>query len=140
MDDSLIPPCPADFAVGRPLRILLAEDQAPNQVAVRGLLRRLGYRIDIVSNGREALEAAGRRDYDVVLMDVEMPVMDGLEAASRLRRGRAPRQGPRIIALTGGAAEGDRELCRAAGMEDFLAKPVRAEDLARVLDRCHAEV
>ena len=117
------------------LRILLAEDNAVVRMATQYLLNRLGYRPDVVVNGREALEAVDRHEYDVVLMDLQMPVMDGLEAARRLRLAR-PAGGPRIIALTANSGAEDREQCLASGMQEFLAKPLRAGDLTAVLARC----
>ena len=132
----------ADRAVIRPasgaapLRILLAEDNAINQkVAVR-LLERLGYAADIASNGREALARLEQAPYDVVLMDVQMPEMDGLEA-SRAICARWPRpERPRIIAMTAEAMAGDSEKCLAAGMEDYITKPVALDRLAQALARC----
>jgi signal transduction histidine kinase/DNA-binding response OmpR family regulator len=126
---------PAPASVARtPLRILLAEDNAVNQQVGLRMLERLGYRADVAASGIDALAALARRPYDVVLMDVQMPGMDGL-AASREIRARYGR-GPRIIAMTGNALEGDRELCLAAGMDDYIAKPIRMEQLAAALDRC----
>ena len=116
------------------LRVLLAEDNVVNQRVATLLLERLGYRPDVVGNGEEALEAVASRPYDVVLMDVQMPVMDGLEATRRVRALPAVRQ-PRIVAMTANAMAEDREACLAAGMDDYLAKPVRREDLASALAR-----
>jgi len=95
------------------------------------MLRNLGYKADIVANGIEALQALERQHYDVVLMDVRMPEMDGLEA-TRIIRQRWP-DDPKIIAITAYALEGDREKCLKAGMNDYIAKPVQKEDLARAL-------
>ena len=115
-----------------PLRILLAEDNAINQkVAVR-VLERLGYRTDLAGNGLEVLEALERQPYDVVLLDVQMPEMDGLTAA-RAIRARWPDRPVRLIAMTANALEGDRDACLAAGMDDYLAKPVRLETLDEAL-------
>jgi PAS domain S-box-containing protein len=114
------------------LRILLAEDNVSNQKVAQQMLERLGYKVDIVANGIEALHALERRHYDVVLMDVKMPVMDGLEA-TRIIRQRWSDKGPKIIAITAYALEGDREKFMAAGMDSYIAKPVQIEDLARVL-------
>jgi PAS domain S-box-containing protein len=121
--------------VTSPLRILLAEDNAVNQKVALRLLDRLGYRADVVWNGREAIEAIERSHYDVVLMDVQMPELDGLDATRRICE-RWPRgQRPRIVAMTANAMPEDREACRAAGMDDYVAKPIRPEALAEALER-----
>ena len=120
-------------AEARPLRILLAEDNAVNQKVGLLVLERLGYRADVAANGLEVLEAVERQAYDVVLMDVRMPELDGLEATRRLRaRGEALAQ-PYVIAVTADVAERDRRRCLAAGMDAFLSKPFRREDLAALL-------
>ncbi len=119
----------------RPIHILLAEDNVVNQkVAVR-MLERLGYRADIVQNGAEALAAVQKEQYDVVLMDVHMPEMDGLEATRQIRRERKRGRRPYIIALTAAALPEDEEKCMEAGMDDFITKPVRTPDLNTVLER-----
>lgn len=117
-----------------PLRILLAEDNVSGQKVILGMLRKLGYKADIAANGIEALHALERQHYDVVLMDIKMPEMDGFEA-SRLIRQRWPDDGPKIIAITAFAVEGDREKCIEAGMNDYIAKPVRMDDLINALSR-----
>jgi signal transduction histidine kinase/DNA-binding response OmpR family regulator len=117
-----------------PLRVLLAEDNRVNQKVATRMLERLGYRAEVVANGLEVLETLTRQTYDVILMDVQMPEMDGLEA-TRCVRERWP-EGPRIIAMTANAMQGDREMCLAAGMDDYIAKPVRREDLIDALLRC----
>jgi signal transduction histidine kinase/DNA-binding response OmpR family regulator len=123
-------------AAQRPLRILLAEDNAVNQkVAVR-LLERMGYRPDVASNGLEALEAVHRQRYDVVLMDVQMPEMDGLEAARRITSEFDSRERPRLVALTANVLKGDQQACQAAGMDDYLAKPLDLVHLRDALLRC----
>jgi CheY-like chemotaxis protein len=122
------------MAYRHPLHILLAEDNVINQKVAVGILERLGYRPDIASNGLEALAALRRQEYDVILMDVQMPEMDGEEAAAKIREEWADDRRPRIIAMTANALEGDREYYTAANrMDDYISKPVRVDDLIRVL-------
>ncbi len=116
-----------------PLRILLAEDNPVNQKLAIRLLERMGYRADIAGNGLEAIAAVEDADYDVVLMDVQMPELDGLEATRRIRSRWPAPAGPRIVAMTANAMEGDREACLAAGMDDYIAKPIRPETLSAAL-------
>jgi PAS domain S-box-containing protein len=118
---------------GAPLQVLVADDNAVNQQLALALLEKMGYRADVATNGAEVLEALARRPYDVVLMDVEMPVMDGLEASRRINQEWPAGQRPRIIAMTANAMQGDRETCLAAGMDDYLSKPIRREELAAAL-------
>jgi CheY-like chemotaxis protein/HPt (histidine-containing phosphotransfer) domain-containing protein len=119
------------------LRILLAEDNAVNQTVALGLLQQLGYQADVAWNGREALEALERAQYDVVLMDVQMPEVDGLEASRRIRE-RWPIGGPHVIAMTANVMAEDREACLAAGMDDYVAKPIRPDALSEALRRVGA--
>jgi len=121
--------------VASSLRILLAEDNAVNQKLALRLLDKLGYGADVASNGLEALQALDRQPYDVVLMDVQMPELDGLEATRRIRARWPSDTGPRIIAMTANAMLEDREACLAAGMDDYVAKPIRPEELAEALRR-----
>ena len=116
------------------LRILLVEDNPVNQKVSTRILELHGVRADVAGNGLEALVAVARQTYDVVLMDVQMPEMDGFEATRRIR-GREDMAQPWIVAMTAGALEGDRELCLAAGMDDYLSKPVRVDDLLAALRR-----
>jgi CheY-like chemotaxis protein len=125
----------AHMATRRPLKILLAEDNAVNQKVALRLLEKLGYRADVAANGLEALEAVRRQTYDLVLMDVQMPEMDGLEASRRLKGGEAGPAIPWIIALTADAMQGDREKCLAAGMDDYLTKPIQVAALVAALAR-----
>ncbi len=117
------------------LRILLAEDNAMNQKVALRLLERLGYRADVASNGLEALAALERQPYDVVLMDVQMPELDGLDASRRICEQWPPESRPHIIAMTANALPEDREACFSAGMNDYVAKPIRADELAAALKR-----
>jgi CheY-like chemotaxis protein/HPt (histidine-containing phosphotransfer) domain-containing protein len=117
------------------LRILVAEDNEVNQKLTLLLLGKMGYAADLAANGLEALEALRRERYDVILMDVEMPVMDGLEASRSIHREWPRNERPRIIAMTANAMQGDRETCLAAGMDDYLSKPIHADELAAALAR-----
>ena len=116
-----------------PLRILLAEDNQVNQKVAQLMLARLGHRVDTVANGLEAVEALRRANYDAVLMDVQMPVLDGLEATRRIRAELPANRQPHIVAMTASVLVEDRTACRAAGMDDYLAKPVRAPELTAAL-------
>jgi len=126
-----------------PLRILLAEDNPVNQKVAQLMLSKQGHRVDTVADGQEAVRAVERAPYDVVLMDVQMPTMDGLEATRRIRAGRPAGGQPHIIAMTASVLVEDKAACRAAGMDSYLPKPVRADDLRRALDdfaRAHPEL
>ena len=125
----------ADLGRRLPLRLLLADDNPINQKVGLSVLRKLGYRADLASTGSEVLDALEKKTYDVIFLDVQMPEMDGLEAARRIcRRWPAP-QRPRIIAMTGAALLGDREKCLEAGMDDYISKPVRIGELQTALQR-----
>jgi signal transduction histidine kinase/CheY-like chemotaxis protein len=119
-----------------PLRILIAEDSEVNQKVALRLLERLGHHADAASNGREALTALENAVYDVVFMDVQMPEMDGLEASRAICARWPVGQRPRIVAMTAEAMQGDREKCLAAGVDDYLVKPVMLHQLREVLARC----
>ena len=108
----------------KPMRILVAEDNLSNQRVLVEMLKRLGYRADAVADGREVIQALERQDYDLVLMDIKMPEMDGITTAQVIRNLR-PENGPKIGAITAFALEGDREKCLEAGMDDYIAKPVQ---------------
>jgi len=120
-----------------PLRILLAEDNAVNQKIALLLLEKLGYRADYVADGQEVLAALEQCVYDVILMDVQMPEMDGLTATKTICQLYPASQRPKIIAMTANAMLGDRQLCLEAGMDDYISKPVRLEELASALQKCH---
>ena len=119
-----------------PLRILLAEDNTINQKVMLRLLERFGYRADVAANGLEAINSLSRQSYDVIFMDLQMPQMDGLEATRKICAQWAERKRPRIVAMTANVTAEDREACRDAGMDDYLAKPIRVQELAGVLNRC----
>jgi signal transduction histidine kinase len=123
----------------RHLRVLLAEDNEPNQRVARAILRGAGYSIDIAGNGHKAIELVGQKPYDVVLMDVNMPAMDGLEATQIIRQTDAGRALP-IIGLTASVMDGDRQRCLEAGMNDHLAKPIDWDCLIALLNRMEGEV
>jgi two-component system sensor histidine kinase/response regulator len=126
----------AGFCEKHPYEVLVAEDNPMNQHVIVHILKKLGYQPDVVKNGREALEAANQKEYGLILMDMQMPVMDGLEATGLIRR-TLVRQ-PVIIALTANTMEGDEQGCLAAGMDDYLAKPILLENLMNKLEKWHA--
>ena len=116
------------------IKVLLAEDNVVNQRVALRLLERLGYRVDVAGSGIEVLQALEGQSYDLVLMDVQMLEMDGLEASREIFK-KAPGKKPWIIAMTANAMEGDREACLSAGMDDYLCKPVQMTTLRKVLER-----
>lgn len=118
-----------------PLRILLAEDHATNRKLALLMLERLGYRADVAANGLEVLAALERQTYDVILMDVQMPEMDGLEATHQIRRRWPQEAGPRIIAMTANVTKEDRQACLDAGMNDHLTKPIKVPELVAALNK-----
>jgi CheY-like chemotaxis protein len=117
-----------------PRRILVAEDNAINQKVALRILSRLGYRADVAANGQEAFDAVMRQPYDIVFMDVHMPVMDGLEATRAIRADAPAANQPRIVAMTASAMQADRRNAAESGMDDFVSKPVRVEDLVRAIE------
>lgn len=125
----------ANLADELPLNILLAEDIVVNQKVALLILKQLGYRADVASNGIEVLEALRRQPYDVVLMDVHMPEMDGLTTTKHICQEWTAER-PRIIAMTANAMTGDREKCLAVGMDDYVSKPIRVDELRQALSRC----
>jgi CheY-like chemotaxis protein len=127
-----------EMAARHPLRILLAEDNVVNQKLALRILQQMGYRADLASNGMEAVESVERQTYDVVLMDVQMPEMDGLEASRRITATWSADRRPRIVAMTANAMQGDREMCLEAGMDDYLTKPIRVERLVEALNQVSA--
>ncbi len=122
------------IALDKRLRILVAEDNPVNRKLALRLLERMGYAADVAENGLEVIAALERQPYDLILMDVQMPELDGLEATRRIRA-RWPDDGPRIVAMTANAMAEDREACLVAGMNDYLAKPIRVAELEAALDR-----
>jgi len=118
-----------------PLRILLAEDNAVNQKLALRLLAQLGYQADVAANGLEAIAALERQRYDVLLMDVQMPELDGLDATRRICERWPLAERPRIVAMTANAMQGDREVCLEAGMDDYISKPIHTAELVAALSR-----
>jgi PAS domain S-box-containing protein len=131
--ETTAPTLDAGMAQRLPLRILLAEDNAVNQKLALRLLSQMGYRADVAGNGLEAIQAVERQAYDVILMDVQMPEMDGLDATRQICQRWPVGKRPRIIAMTANAMQGDREMCLAAGMDDYLSKPIRVNELVTAL-------
>ncbi len=129
---------PPQRAPRQALRVLVAEDNIINQRVVMRLLQHLGYEPDLAADGRQALQAVERRTYDVVLMDIQMPELDGVQAARQIVQGRGPDGLPRIIAMTANAMPGDRETYMHAGMDGYLSKPIELADLAAVLQQAGA--
>jgi CheY-like chemotaxis protein/anti-sigma regulatory factor (Ser/Thr protein kinase) len=130
--DSMKSALDAELGKRHPLRILLAEDNQVNQKLALRILEQMGYRADVASNGLEAVESIERQTYDVILMDVQMPELDGLDATRSIRKLENVTQ-PHIIAMTANALEGDREMCLAAGMDDYVSKPIRVIELVDAL-------
>ena len=124
-----------EMASRLPLQILLADDNLINQKVGTKMLEKLGYRPDTAANGIEALKMLDQKPYQIIFLDVQMPEMDGYEASRRIRQKWTGEKRPRIIAMTGNALEGDREKCMEAGMDDYVAKPVRVTELQGVLER-----
>jgi CheY-like chemotaxis protein/HPt (histidine-containing phosphotransfer) domain-containing protein len=118
-----------------PLRLLLADDNPINQKVGLSVLNKLGYRADVANNGIEVLKALEQKIYDVLFLDVQMPEMDGLEAARKICERWPADKRPKIIAMTGNALLGDREKCLTAGMDDYISKPVRIAELQAALER-----
>jgi CheY-like chemotaxis protein len=143
--DLAAPEVPGDVSVpvsGRSgqLAVLVAEDNAINRAVISGMLGKLGHTITHAANGREAVEAITTSAFDLVLMDIQMPEMDGLEATARIRQlEKGAGRHVRIVAMTAHAMTGDRERCLSAGMDDYISKPLRREDLQRVLGAIESE-
>jgi len=116
-------------------RILLADDNHINQKVAVAILKRAGYQTDVVGNGRDALEALASAHYDLVLMDVQMPIMNGYEAAAEIRRREGTSRKLPIIALTAAAVSGERKQCLEAGMDDFISKPISVDEFLKTIAR-----
>ena len=116
-------------------RILLAEDNPVNQKVALAMLKHLGYKADVAVNGKEVLNSLEQKSYDVILMDIQMPEMDGLDATKFIRSSLPAAKQPRIIAMTAYTLQGDREQCLAAGMDEYISKPVKMEELKDALEK-----
>jgi CheY-like chemotaxis protein len=125
----------AEKGIHPPLRILLAEDNVVNQKLALRLLSQMGYQADLAKDGLEVLKALEGKEYDVILMDVQMPEMDGLQATREICARWTKDERPSIIAMTAYALEGDQQKCLEAGMDNYLSKPIRVDDLVKVLSR-----
>ncbi len=127
-----------DLAQRCPLHILVAEDNPVNQRLAVMMLKRLGYTAGLAANGKEVLHALAKTAFDLVLMDIQMPEMDGLEASRKIRELYQPDRCPQVVALTANALSGDRDLCLASGMDGYLSKPIRIEQLTRAIEQAYA--
>lgn len=125
----------SEMAERHPLRVLLAEDNVINQKVALKLLSRLGYRADLAGNGLEVIEALERQTYDLIFMDIQMPEMDGNEATKEVRKRWSQERQPHIVAMTAHALEGDREKYIARGMDDYVSKPIRVEELVAAIEK-----
>jgi CheY-like chemotaxis protein len=130
-----VPKLDAGLSERLPLRILVAEDNPVNQKLVQLVLARMGYKADLVENGLKAVLAVELSRYDILFMDLHMPEMDGIQATARIRRTIHPDRQPRIIAMTADALVGDREKCINAGMDDYVGKPIRSEEVQLMIER-----
>jgi CheY-like chemotaxis protein len=128
-------PTPPMLGAELPARILLVEDNRVNQKVALRMLAKLGYQADVAADGAEAVEAVLRTPYDIVFMDVQMPVLDGLDATRKIRESSLPGEQPWIIAMTAEGMDDDEARCRAAGVNDYVTKPVQLETLAMTLRR-----
>lgn len=124
-------------SVATPLSILLAEDNLVNQKVALRVLKHLGYQADVVENGQAVIEAIASKSYDLILMDIQMPEMDGLEATQYIRNQELESQLPpiAIIAVTANATHDDQDICRQAGMNDYISKPIQIEKLKNILQQ-----
>ena len=116
-------------------RLLVVEDNLLNQQVAEELLTAAGFVVDVAENGKVALERVKETAYDAVLMDVQMPEMDGLEASRRITRDMPPDERPKIVAMTANAMEGDREMCLEAGMNDYITKPIKREAVFSIIEK-----
>ena len=123
------------LAVRLPFNILIAEDNVVNQKVATAVLLQFGYQTDLVASGKEAVEAVERQKYDIIFMDIQLPEMDGLEATRVICSHTSRSERPYIVAMTANAMKEDRDLCLAAGMDDYLSKPIRPEEIKAAIER-----
>lgn len=121
--------------IGAKPPILIAEDNLINQKVIERMVQKLGYPVDLVANGREVIEALSRLSYGLIFMDCQMPEIDGFEACREIRKRQLGGERVPIVAITANAMKGDRERCLAAGMDDYVSKPFKQDDLRAVIDR-----
>lgn len=121
--------------VGAKPPILIAEDNLINQKVIERMVQKLGYAVDLVANGREVIDALSRLSYGLIFMDCQMPEIDGFEACREIRKREVGGSRVPIVAITANAMKGDRERCLAAGMDDYVSKPFKQDDLRAVIDR-----
>jgi CheY-like chemotaxis protein len=133
------PPEAISMAQRKPLSILMADDNPVNQRVAQALLKRLGYEVDTVENGKQAVEAFSEKAYDLILMDVEMPLLNGYDATRQIRAKRSDSSTPWIIALTAHSLGSTRSQCLASGMNDFVTKPIKLQQLVAALERAPIE-
>jgi CheY-like chemotaxis protein len=131
-----VKPVASSVPAGHTIRVLIAEDNAVNQRVAVYMLKKLGLRADVAADGREAVQLFEMLPYDLILMDCQMPEMDGYEASREIRRREPAGHHTVIIAMTAEAMAGAREDCLAAGMDDYIAKPVRLENLSVIVNKC----
>jgi CheY-like chemotaxis protein len=123
-----------------PMSILIAEDNMINQKLIVRILKNFGQEVDVTTNGKEALQAVHQKKYDIVLMDVQMPEMDGNEATQRIRKEVPHENQPVIIAMTAHALQGDREKCLEAGMNDYMSKPILIDEVRRMIQKWYETI
>jgi CheY-like chemotaxis protein len=133
------PQAKGDVLADQSAHVLLAEDNAINTLLATEILRQVGFTVHCVTDGAQALEAAATMPFDLILMDVHMPVMDGLEATRRIRELPSPAGDIPIVAMTANAMESDRQACHEAGMNDFVSKPFKPDEFLTMLGRLMAE-
>lgn len=123
-----------------PIKVLLVDDHPVNQKVASTMLRKLGYPYELAKNGEEAVAAAGSGEFHLILMDIQMPVMDGIEATRRIRADLPQEIQPIIVAVTANTTEGDRNACFDAGMNDFLSKPITKSAIEKSIEKWKGEV
>jgi CheY-like chemotaxis protein len=128
-------PIQQDNLLEKPLRILIVEDNVINQIVLKKMVERFGYNSTLVQNGIEAVEAVKRYPYDLIFMDVQMPVMDGLEATKTIKNTVLAKNIPFIVAVTAHALKGDREKYLAAGMDEYVSKPITMDTLSGIMEK-----